>query len=143
MAGESISHAIFFISSMIIALIVVVALFTVVSSLSGAYVLKSSNLEEQMKTEIKVVNDPLGDERDTIYVLNNGVSQLNASNVMVFINGRYDSDLDQVSILNDDGDGIWEHGELIGISKVSGDAYSEGDLVMVTLPNGVYSSVQL
>ena len=143
MAGESISQAIFFISSMLIAIVVVVALFSAVSSISESYVMKNGHIEDVMKTDIEVVNDPLADNRDYIYVLNTGSTALNASNVLVFINGKYDSDLDQISIVNDDGDGIWESGEMIQISKEVGDAYQQGDLVMVALPNGVTDTKQL
>jgi len=143
MAGESISHAIFFISSMLIALVVVVALFSAVSSISDSYLVKNGHIEEVMKTDIEIVNDPLGDNREHIYVLNTGSAALNSSNVFVFINGRYDSTLNQIEIVNDDGDGVWESGEMIQISKSVGDAYQEGDLVMVALPNGVTDTKQL
>ncbi|MHC1596716.1 MAG: hypothetical protein ACXQT3_00205 [Methermicoccaceae archaeon] len=146
MAGEAISQAIFFISSVLIAMVVVVALFTAVSSLSSAYTAKNVHTGEQLRTSVEIVNDPLGTNRTYIYVLNNGLTMLNHTypNVVVFINGKATTDLNASEIVNDgDGDGIWDPGEMIQIHRSSGDAYSSGDLVQVMVSNGVYDTKQL
>lgn len=145
MAGESISHAIFFISSVLVALLVVVALFTSVGSLSEAYTMNNAQVSEQLRTSIEIVNDPLGTDKTYIYVLNKGLTMLNHTypKLVVFIDGRVSSELIYSEIVNDDGDGIWEPGELVQIHKASGDAYSSGDLVQVLVSNGVYDTKQL
>ncbi|MHC1593545.1 MAG: hypothetical protein ACXQT1_05650 [Methermicoccaceae archaeon] len=146
MAGEAISQAIFFISAMLVALIVVVALFTAVSSLSESYTATNVHTSEQLRTNIEIVNDALGSNRSCIYVLNNGLTSLNHSypNVVVFINGKFSSELTVNEIANDDGDDIWDPSELLQIrNETSGDAYSSGDLVQVMVSNGVYDTKQL
>jgi len=146
MAGEAISQAIFFISSMLVALIVVVALFTAVSSLSESYAAKNIQTSEQLRTNVEIVNDALGTDKEYIYVLNNGLTSLSYTNrnVVVFINGKFSSELTDNDIVNGNYNGIWEPNELLQIGNITGNAsYTSGDLVQVMVSSGVYDTKQL
>jgi len=75
-AGTSATEMVFFITSVIIALSVVGAIFMNVQSISNAATIGSKTLTEQLKTDITVINDPdfilYSSGNYTFYIKNTG-----------------------------------------------------------------------
>jgi len=90
-AGTSATQLIFFISSVIIAMGVVGALFINVQSITTAATLGSKTLTEQLKTDITVINDPEIIPNSggiyTFYVKNTGKEGLGIEYITVIIDG--------------------------------------------------------
>ena len=142
MAGTSASQAIFFIASVIIASVVVVALYGTTGSLSGALVVRNSHLADQMKSDIEIINDPGASSQPAVYVLNTGKTTLdNSSNsIAVLVNGVYQTVLTS-DIENDDGDLQWEPSEVVNLTLGINDL--TGKSVKVVVANGVSDIEQL
>lgn len=141
MAGTSASQAIFFIASLIIASVVVAALYSTTGSLSGALVVRNSHLADQMKSDIEIINDPGASPQPGIYVLNTGKTTLDNSSdsIAVLVNGVYQTILTS-DIKNDDSDLQWEPSEVVNLT-LSGSL--TGKSVKVVVANGVSDTEQL
>jgi flagellar protein FlaG len=90
-ADTSATQLIFFISSVIIALGVVGALFMNVQSITNSATIGSKTLSEQLKTDITVINDPgiipNSSGVYTFYIKNTGMEQLGTAYITVIIDG--------------------------------------------------------
>lgn len=58
MPGEGITHLIFFIGAVVIAVGVIGVVTTNVQSITASYSMNSRTLAEQLRTEITIINDP-------------------------------------------------------------------------------------
>ncbi len=141
-AGASATQMIFFITSVIIALGVVGALFLNVQSISTAATTGSKTFSEQLKTDITVINDPEIIPNSsgiyTFYVKNTGKIDLSTQYITVLIDGSLvpDGDLNK-TILN--GDAVWIPGDVLEINAtVSIDSGSHS--LRVIAENGVEDS---
>lgn len=142
MAGTSAAHAIFFIASIIIASVVVVALYGVTGSLSGALVTRNVHLADQMRSDIEIINDPSAGSQPGIYVLNTGKATLDNSSdsIAVLVDGVYQT-VNTSGIENDDGDLQWEPSEVVNLT-FSGISLS-GKSIKVIVANGISDTKQL
>ena len=141
-AGTSATQLIFFISSVIIAMGVVGALFMNVQSITTAATLGSKTLTEQLKTDITVINDPEIIPNSsgiyTFYVKNTGTEGLGIEYITVIIDGNIipDNDLNKTII----GSGsMWLTGDVLKINAtVSLDSGSHNFRIITT--NGIEDS---
>lgn len=117
-AGTSATQLIFFITSIIIALGVVGAMFVNIESITSAAITGSKTLSEQLKTDITVINDPelipYSNGNYTFYIKNTGKEELNTRYITVIINGSVvpDANLNKTII---SGDTTWGIGDVIKI----------------------------
>ncbi|MFA4957007.1 MAG: flagellar protein G [Candidatus Methanoperedens sp.] len=119
-AGASATQMVFFITSVIIALSVVGAIFMNIQSLSSAVIISSKTLTEQLKTDITVINDPEIIPNSsgiyyTFYVKNTGVQELGTKYINVIIDGNIisDNDLNKTII---EGGQTWLTGDVLQIN---------------------------
>jgi len=117
-AGTSATQLIFFITSVIIALGVVGAMFMNIESITSAAITGSKTLSEQLKTDITVINDPelipYSNGNYTFYIKNTGKEELDKIYITVIINGSLvpDANLNKTII---SGDTIWRTGDVLKI----------------------------
>jgi len=117
-AGTSATQLIFFITSVIIALGVVGAMFMNIESITSAAITGSKTLSEQLKTDITVINDPelipYSNGNNTFYIKNTGKEELNIKYITVIINGSVvpDENLNKTII---SGDTMWRTGDVLKI----------------------------
>jgi len=97
MPGESITHMIFFIGAIIIAVGVIGVVTTNVQSISASYGMNSKTLADQLKTDITIINDPAmipnSSSNLSFFVKNTGQSTLDTSTVNMFVDGRFTMNL--------------------------------------------------
>lgn len=90
-AGTSATEVIFFITSVIVALSVVGALFMNIESISSAVNVGSNTLTGQLKTDITIINDPelipYSGGNYSFYVKNTGKEELGIQYITVIIDG--------------------------------------------------------
>lgn len=139
-AGASATQMVFFITSVIIALSVVGAIFMNVQSLSSAVIIGSKTLTEQLKTDITVINDPdftqYSSGNYTFYVKNTGVQEINTQYINVILDGEFipDSDLDKTII----GDGqTWLTGDVLKINATINPLATGSHNLRVITSNGI------
>jgi archaeal flagellar protein FlaG len=118
-AGASATQMVFFITSVIIALSVVGAIFMNVQSLSSAVIVGSKTLAEQLKTDITVINDPEIIPKSggiyTFYVKNTGIQELGTKYMTLIIDGTIisDNNLNKTII---EGGQTWLTGDVLQIN---------------------------
>jgi len=97
MPGEGITHLIFFIGAIIIAVGVLGVVTTNVQSISASYGMNSKTLADQLKTDITIINDPAmipnSSSNLSFFVKNTGQSTLDTSTVNMFVDGRFTMNL--------------------------------------------------
>jgi len=117
-AGASATQMVFFITSVIIALSVVGAIFLNIQSISSAAIVGSKTLAEQLKTDITIINDPeyipYSSGNYSFYIKNTGKEGLGIQYISVIIDGTIvtDSNLNK-TILG--GGQIWLSGDVLQI----------------------------
>jgi flagellar protein FlaG len=117
-AGASATQLVFFITSVIIALSVVGAMFLNIQSISSATIMGSKTLAEQLGTDITIINDPemipYSNYNYTFYVKNTGKEDIGVQYITVIIDGTIvsDSNLNK-TILG--GDLMWVPGDVLQI----------------------------
>jgi flagellar protein FlaG len=117
-AGASATQMVFFITSVIIALSVVGAIFLNMQSISSAAIVGSKTLAEQLKTDITIINDPENipnsDGNYSFYVKNTGKEGLGIQYITVIIDGTIltESNLNKTIL---EGDKIWLSGDVLQI----------------------------
>jgi flagellar protein FlaG len=141
--GETaITHMIFFIAAVVIAMGVVAVLSVNIQSLTGATHSGSKVLSDQIRTDITIINDPeivpydsFG-KRYTFYAKNTGISELNTEFITVLVDGVLIEPADmQVSII--DGDVLWRPGDVLVVNVTMSSSLSPGDhRVMIAAENG-------
>jgi len=141
-AGESATQMIFFISSVIIALSVVGAIFMNVQSLSSAVIIGSKTLSEQLKTDITVINDPeiipYSSGKYTFYIKNTGVQELGTKYITLIIDVTIvpDNDLNKTII---EGSQVWLTGDVLRINATVSLTAGDHNLRIIT-SNGIEDS---
>jgi flagellar protein FlaG len=144
-AGTSATQMIFFITSVIIAMGVVGALFLNIQSISTAATMGSKTFSGQLRTDITVINDPeiipnSSGAIYTFYVKNTGKEDLSTQYITVLIDGSLvpDGNLNK-TILN--GDAVWMPGDVLQINAtVSIDPGSHS--LRVITENGIEDSFE-
>lgn len=141
-ADTSATQLIFFISSVIIALGVVGALFMNVQSITNSATIGSKTLSGQLKTDITVINDPEIIPNSggvyTFYIKNTGMEQLGTAYITVIIDGNMipDTNLNKTII----GSGsIWLTGDVLRINATVSLNPGSHNLRVITI-NGIEDS---
>jgi len=138
-AGASATQMIFFITSVIIALSVVGAIFMNIQSLSTAVNVGSKTLTGQLKTDITIINDPElipnSGGNYTFYVKNTGKEGLNTEYITVLIDGSIiaDANLNKTIIGSDT---IWLTGDVLEINATTSLQAGSHNLRIIT-ENGI------
>jgi archaeal flagellar protein FlaG len=121
-AGASATQMVFFITSVIIALSVVGAIFLNIQSISSAAIVGSKTLAEQLKTDITIINDPeyipYSDGNYSFYIKNTGKEGLGIQYISVIIDGTIitDSSLNKTIL---EGDQMWLSGDVLQIDAAT------------------------
>ncbi len=138
-AGTSATEMIFFITSIIIALGVVSGLLLNIQSITSSAILGSKTLTGQLKTDIKIINDPelipKSGSNYSFYVKNTGKEELGTGYISVIIDGVYisDSSLNK-TIMN--GDVLWLTGDVLRINA-SASLQTGSHNIRVITENGI------
>jgi archaellum component FlaG (FlaF/FlaG flagellin family) len=118
MPGTSAAHTVWFIAAVMVAAMLAGAVVGITFSISQGLSDKGTQLEGQLNTKIKIINDPkrvpydVTNKTATFYVHNAGYSILNhnRSSILVLINGTTSGPPDEVSIYG--GGTSWRSGEV-------------------------------
>lgn len=138
-AGASATQMVFFITSVIIALSVVGAMFLNIQSISSAAIMGSKTFAEQLKTDITIISDPemipYSDYNYTFYVKNTGKEELGIQYVTVIIDGTIvvDSNLNKTILGNDP---MWLSGDVLQINATTSLSASSHNIRVITA-NGI------
>jgi len=93
MPATSVTHAIFFIISILVAVALAGVMYVVVMDFSESLEDKSDRLVEDMETDIAIANDerevPYRNATLSIYVMNTGRRALNPDELVVFVDGSF------------------------------------------------------
>jgi len=140
MPGEGITHLIFFIGAIVIAVGVIGAITTNVHSISTSYSISSKTLADQLKTDITIINDPAAipyvSNNYSFYVKNTGKITLDNSSVNMFIDGKYINVTKNMTIM--DGGSLWYPTYVLRLNYTTATQFSSGDhTVRVVAENGV------
>ncbi|MCL7410605.1 MAG: flagellar protein G [Methanosarcinaceae archaeon] len=139
-AETAITHMIFFIAAVVLAMGVVAVLSTNVQSISGATTAGSKVMSDQLRTDITIINDPnevpyINNENYTFYVKNTGRSELNIDYVNIILDGvLIQSNNQDITVL--DGDVVWRPGDVLGINVTISQLSSGDHSVRVVSENG-------
>lgn len=91
-AENAISHTIFFIAAIVISVSVVGVFAKVINDFTGSIEDKSNRLNDEIRTEIQIINDPTGvpffNDNLTIYVKNTGRTTIINSSLVVLVDGE-------------------------------------------------------
>ena len=131
-AETAMTHLIFFIAAVIIAMGVVAVVSVNVQNITGATSAGSQTLADQLRTDITIVSDPErilyktdGDEHMyTFYVKNTGKSSLVAEYVTVILNGAliYPEYLEFEVTGREPGTGTWIPGDVLAVTVIRNEA---------------------
>lgn len=141
-AGSSATEIIFFITSVIIALSVVGALFLNIQSITTAAISGSKTLTEQLRTDITIINDPEwipnSSSKYTFYVKNTGREALGIQYITVIIDGDIvpDSSINKTII---GGETVWLSGDVLAINATKSMQSGNHNLRVIT-ENGIEDS---
>ncbi|WP_135609954.1 flagellin [Methanococcoides sp. AM1] len=146
-AETAITHMIFFIAAILIAMTVIVVMTSNVQSLTGATASSSKVLSEQIKTDITIISDPeiipynSTSKEYTFYAKNTGRTDLDTEYLDVFIDGLY---VDQENLEMDffDQDVLWRPGDTLEINMKVTTEMTEGDhRILIAAENGKSDSM--
>ncbi|MFZ3383174.1 MAG: flagellar protein G [Candidatus Methanoperedens sp.] len=141
-AGASATQMVFFITSVIIALSVVGAMFLNIQSISSAAMVGSKTLTEQLRTDITIINDaesiPYSGGNYTFYVKNTGQEGLDIQYITVIIDGTIvaENNLSKTILASDT---LWLSGDVLQIDAqvtIQGASGSSHNLRVIT-GNGI------
>jgi flagellar protein FlaG len=113
--GETSSHIIFFVASLIIAVGVVSIIGTNAFAIAQNFNERGKLLANEYRTAIAIINDPAAIS-NYIYVKNIGKTILHPELVDVFIDGSY---IEPVSVVVENGGALWLPGDVINITVPS------------------------
>lgn len=145
MPGESISHLIFFIGAIIIAVGVIGVVTTNVQSISSSYGMNSKTLADQLKTDITIINDPAAIPYEgtnySFYVKNTGKNTLEYSSVSMFVDGNYTEVTNKMTIM--EGGNIWYPTYVLRLNYTRTTPFNSGKdhTVRVVTGNGVFDTM--
>ncbi|MGB8217674.1 MAG: flagellar protein G [Candidatus Methanoperedens sp.] len=144
-AGASATQMIFFITSVIIALGVVGALFLNVQSVSTAVTMGSKTFSQQLRTDITIINDPENIPADannyTFYVKNTGEEDISTQSITVLIDGSLVPDGNLTKRILNSGDAMWIPGDVLEINATASIVTGSHSLRVIT-ENGVEDSFE-
>lgn len=138
-AGSSATQMIFFITSVIIALSVVGAIFLNIQSISTSVIVAGKTLTEQLRTDITIINDPESIPNSsgnyTFYVKNTGKEELGIQYINVLIDGSLisDNNLNKTIIGSDP---MWLTGDVLIINATTSLQAGSHNLRIIT-ENGI------
>lgn len=128
-ADSAMTHLIFFIAAVVVAISVVAVLTSNVQSLTGSTAVSSKIMAEQLRTDITVISDPEMIPYDsvsyTFYVKNTGQTELATGFINIFIDGELIAPAN-VNMSLPAGEVVWRTGDVLEID-VSISELSEGD----------------
>lgn len=139
-AGTSATEMVFFITSVIIALSVVGAIFLNVQSVSTAAIISSKTLTGQLKTDITVINDPeytrYSSGNYTFYIKNTGAEEIQTEYINVIIDGTLisDSNLEKTIIGTSQ---TWLTGDVLKINATTSQLAGGSHNLRVITANGI------
>ena len=144
-AETAITHMIFFIAAVILAMGVVSVLSTNIQSISGASATSSKVMSDQLRTDITIINDPnvvpYASNEYTFYVKNTGRSELTAYYMNVVLDGVLIQSSDLTTDVLD-GDVMWRPGDVLVMNVTTSSPLSVGDhSVRVVTENGKADSM--
>lgn len=144
MSGEGITHLIFFIGAIVIAVGVIGVITTNVQSITASYSISSKTLADQLKTDITIINDPAAipyvSNNYSFYVKNTGKITLDNSSISMFIDGNYTSVTNKMTIM--EGGSIWYPTYVLRLNYTTAAQFSSGDhTVRVITENGVFDTM--
>ncbi len=147
-AETAITHMIFFIAALILAMSVVVIISADVQSMVSSSSVSSKLLSEQMRTDITIINDPDIIYYDgtsqyyTFYAMNTGKTELAPDFVTVLVDGIFINPSD-VDVSLQDGDVMWRPGDilLLNVSTTPNPLASGDHRIVVAAENGKSDSM--
>ncbi|MGM0771710.1 MAG: flagellar protein G [Halobacteriota archaeon] len=146
-AETAISHMIFFIAAITIAMTVIVVMSSNVQSLTAATASSSKVLSEQIKTDITIISDPEAIPYDNLskeyifYAKNTGRTDLDTEYLDMFIDGLLIDHGDREMILPDQ-ELLWKPGSTLEIRMKVENQISEGDhRILIAAENGKSDSM--
>ena len=145
MPGEGITHLIFFIGAVVVAVGVIGVVTTNVQSLTASYRMNSRTLADQLKTDITIINDPdkipYSSNNYSFFVKNTGKSTLEISTVNLFVDGKYTQNLTYTIM---EGGSVWYPTYVLRLnySIAANPSLQSGDhSVRVVTGNGVFDTM--
>ena len=144
MPGESISHLIFFIGAIIIAVGVIGVVTTNVQSITASYGMNSKSLADQLKTDITIINDPAAipyiNNNYSFFVKNTGKSTIDPATVNMFVDGNYTNITNKWTVM--ESGNLWYPTYVLRLNYTTTTALSTGDhTVLVVAGNGVFDTM--
>lgn len=143
----AITHMIFFIAAVIIAVGVVGVLSVNVQSIMGATSANSEVVSDQLRTDITIISDPevipynTTSNYYTFYVKNTGKSDIAPEYVDIILDGEYIQDKN-LNVSLQDSEGVWKPSGVIVINVTTGDVLGSGDhRLKVSADNGVSDTI--
>lgn len=144
MASEGITHLIFFIGAIVIAVGVIGVMTTNVQSITASYGMSSKTLADQLKTDITIISDPdkipyVGTNY-SFFVKNTGKNTLDNSSVNMFIDGNYINVTGKMTIM--EGGSFWYPTYVLRLNYTTATQLSSGDHTLrVVAENGVFDTM--
>ena len=144
MPGESISHLIFFIGAIIIAVGVIGVVTTNVQSITASYGMNSKSLADQLKTDITIINDPAAipyiNNNYSFFVKNTGKSTIDPTTVNMFVDGNYTNVTNKWTVM-ESGNLLYPT-NVLRLNYTTTTVFSTGDhTVRVVAGNGVFDTM--
>jgi len=142
MPGEGVSHLIFFIGAVVIAVGVIGVVTTNVQSITASYGMSSKTLADQLKTDITIINDPqmipYVANNYSFFVKNTGKSTLDPTTVNMFIDGNYVNTTGKWTVM--EGGSLWYPTYVLRLNY-SGSLSGGDHTVRVVAGNGVFDTM--
>ena len=145
-AETAVTHMIFFIAAVVIAMGVIAVMSVNIQSVTGATSTGSKVLSEQLKTDITVITDPEmvpnNGNNYTFYAKNTGKSNLVPEYVDVLLDGSIVMPDDLNLAVLDGNDLVWRPGDVLVINVTTSSGLGSGDhRLQVSVENGVSDSI--
>ncbi len=147
-AETAITHMIFFIAAIVLAMGAVTVISADVQSLVSSSSVSSKLLSEQMRTDITIINDPDIIYYDnvssyyTFYAMNSGKTELAPGYITVLVDGLYIHPSD-VDVSLQDGDVVWRPGDIlvVNVSTIPNPLNSGDHKIVLAAENGKSDSM--
>jgi len=138
-ADTAMTHLIFFIAAIIIAISVVAVLTSNVQSLTASTAVSSQVMAEQLRTDITIINDPEIIPYDNgayvFYVKNTGYTELSTEFINIFIDGMLISP-DDVNMTLPAGEVVWRSGDVLEVDVATNELSSGDHRFLIAAENG-------
>ena len=161
MTSETFVTAIFLVTAIIAAGVLVNAIFPSIYQASETFVAGSHEMDDRMRTDIRIINTVLHSDDDVAYIWikNTGVNPIQENliprfDIFLGKTGQYkrlthveggvpDAGEWRFILHDDNGNGLWDRGETLEIIA-NGGVVGSGDRIVfqVVLPNGVRRSTE-